>query len=225
MEELRKDAKKLAYTNLFIPLVFMVLGIISLGSFVSNNMIDGIKYHVTFMVFAELLLYIFYFFFWFNFLESFRRSYEGSNTIILAVNIAKVIMILKIVFMFFGIIASIVAVSRRGGWTGNIMTDEWGLYTEGTIKYIYIGLRVIVFALTSIMYFLLSESTERKSEMWFISLTLIALAIVTCVTDIKSEAYGWLILKYVYYILEFVFLYRIAQGYEFKGCKKQEITE
>lgn len=134
-------------------------------------------------------------------------------------------MILKIVFMFFGIIASIVAVSRRGGWTGNIMTDEWGLYTEGTIKYIYIGLRVIVFALTSIMYFLLSESTERKSEMWFISLTLIALAIVTCVTDIKSEAYGWLILKYVYYILEFVFLYRIAQGYEFKGCKKQEITE
>ncbi|MBQ4301176.1 MAG: hypothetical protein II765_06540 [Lachnospiraceae bacterium] len=225
MEELRKDAKKLAYTNLFIPLVFMVLGIISLGSFVSNNMIDGIKYHVTFMVFAELLLYIFYFFFWFNFLESFRRSYEGSNTIIPAVNIAKVIMILKIVFMFFGIIASIVAVSRRGGWTGNIMTDEWGLYTEGTIKYIYIGLRVIVFALTSIMYFLLSESTERKSEMWFISLTLIALAIVTCVTDIKSEAYGWLILKYVYYILEFVFLYRIAQGYEFKGCKKQEITE
>ncbi len=225
MEELRKDAKKLAYANLFIPLVFMVLGIISLGSFVSNNMIDGIKYHVTFMVFAELLLYIFYFFFWFNFLESFRRSYEGSNTIIPAVKIAKVIMILKIVFMFFGIIASIVAVSRRGGWTGNIMTDEWGLYTEGTIKYIYIGLRVIVFALTSIMYFLLSESTERKSEMWFISLTLIALAIVTCVTDIKSEAYGWLILKYVYYILEFVFLYRIAQGYEFKGCKKQEITE
>lgn len=66
MEELRKGAKTLAYANLFIPLVFMVLGIISLGSFVSNNMIDGIKYHVTFMVLAELLLYIFYFFFWFK---------------------------------------------------------------------------------------------------------------------------------------------------------------
>ena len=124
MEELRNDAKTLAYANLFIPLVFMVLGIISLGSFVSNNMIDGIKYHVTFMVFAELLLYIFYFFFWFKFLESFRQSYQGSNTIIPAVNIAKVIMILKIVFMFFGIIVTIVAVTKRGGWPGNIITDD-----------------------------------------------------------------------------------------------------
>jgi len=35
MEELRKDAKKLAYTNLFIPLVFMVLSSLILCSIFS----------------------------------------------------------------------------------------------------------------------------------------------------------------------------------------------
>ena len=219
MEELRKDAKLLAYTNLFIPIVFMALGIVSLGCFVSTNMIDGIRYHVTFMALTEMILFIFYFLFWFRFLESFQKSYEGSNTIIPAVKISRIILIIKILFMFAGIIASIVAISRRGGFIGNITTDEWGIYTDGSFKFIYIALKIVVFALTSIMYFLLSESTERKSEMKYILLALIALAIVTCVTDIKSEYYGWLILKYAYYILEFVFLYRIAQGYEFNGAQ------
>ena len=222
MEELKRDARILAYVNCLLPVVFLSIGILSLGSFVSNNLLEGLKNHVVFMSLIELVMFPFYFYFWFKFLGSLKRNYEGNANIMPAVIIAKTVLVLKILFMFIGLIASMVIFSKHSFTNLNVQTGYWGLYPDGTTGYIFTSIRLIVIILASIMYFLLSESTESKSSMRYIALALAVITIVSGSANLQSEAWGWNILQYVGFVLEFVFLYRISQGYEFIGNKKEE---
>ena len=222
MEELKRDARILAYVNCLLPVVFLSIGILSLGGFVSNNLLEGLKNHVVFMSLIELVMFPFYFYFWFKFLGSLKRNYEGNANIMPAVIIAKTVLVLKILFMFIGLIASMVIFSKHSFTNLNVQTGYWGLYPDGTTGYIFTSIRLIVIILAAIMYFLLSESTESKSSMRYIALALAVITIVSGSANLQSEAWGWNILQYVGFVLEFVFLYRISQGYEFIGNKKEE---
>ena len=106
MEELRSDAKGLAFMNLFAPLVLMVLVFFSMSAFVPLR--DGIKVHVGFMSFAELIVYIPYFLMWFNFLESLKNSYEDNETMVTAVKMGKAAMLVKIIAIVVGAVLSVV---------------------------------------------------------------------------------------------------------------------
>lgn len=221
MEELKRDARILAYVNCFLPIVFLSIGILSLGSFVSNNLLEGLKNHVVFMSLIELVMFPFLFYYWFKFLGSFKQNYEGDSNIMPAIKIAKFVLVLKILFIFIGLIASIVIFSKHSFANLNVQTDYWGLYPDGATGYIFTSIRLIVIMLTAIMYVLLSESTERKSSMRYIALALAVITIASGLGNMQSEAWGWNILQYVGFVLEFVFLYKISQGYEFIGNKKE----
>ena len=139
-----------------------------------------------------------------------------------AVKIAKIVLVLKILFIFIGLIAFTVIFSKHSFANLNVQTDYWGLYPDGTTGYIFTSIRLIVIMLTAIMYFLLSESTERKSSMRYIALALAVITIASGLGNMQSEGWGWNILQYSGFVLEFVFLYKISQGYEFIGNKKEE---
>lgn len=222
MEELKRDARILAYVNCFLPIVFLSIGILSLGSFVSNNLLEGLKNHVVFMSLIELVMFPFFFYFWFKFVGSIKRNYEGDSNIMPAVKIAKIVLVLKILFIFIGLIAFTVIFSKHSFANLNVQTDYWGLYPDGTTGYIFSSIRLIVIMLTAIMYFLLSESTERKSSMRYIALALAVITIASGLGNMQSDGWGWNILQYSGFVLEFVFLYKISQGYEFIGNKKEE---
>ena len=216
MEELRSDAKGLAFVNLFAPLVLMVLLFFSMGTFVPLR--DGIKVHVGFMVFAELIVYIPFFLLWFNFLESLKKSYESNETMVTAAKMGKAAMIVKIFAIVIGAIASLAVIYGNGMFVGSIDMVLVGICPNTNVTFVFKVITAVSFILTAVMYLLFSESTECKSSMKYITIALAVLSVVVYTTVSRKESsYLWGAVQVGYELLEFLFLYRIYKGFEFKS--------
>lgn len=216
MEELRSDAKGLAFMNLFAPLVLMVLVFFSMSAFVPLR--DGIKVHVGFMSFAELIVYIPYFLMWFNFLESLKNSYEDNETMVTAVKMGKAAMLVKIIAIVVGILASLAVIFGNGVFVGNVDMDLIGICPSSKIVLFFRAISLVSFILIAVMYLLFSENTEHKSSMKYITIALAALSVISAVTNSRTESsYLWGIVMVGCQLLEFLFLYRIYKGFEFKS--------
>jgi len=216
MDELRSNAKSLAYVNLFAPLALMVLSLISLGSIAPR--IDGLKWHVLLMTIVQLIIFIPYFLLWFNFFRSLENGYESNETMVTAVKMGKAAMIVKILALVIGTIASITVVAGRGMFVGNVNVDMLGLCPDSGVSFTFKGLSMLSFVLIAVMYMLFSENTECKSSMKYITIALSALSIIVFVTISRNDSsYLWGVVQLGYYLLEFLFLYRIYKGFEFKS--------
>lgn len=217
MEEIRNDAKRLAYVNLFAPLALMVLSLFSLGTLATIR-IDGIKWHVLFMAIVEIVIFVPYFMLWFNFLESMRKGYESNETMSTAVKFGKAALIIKIIAIIIGALASIVVVTGKSMFAGTVNVGLLGMSPNSRVDYIFSSLTMLGYVLTAVMYLLFSENTESKSSMKYLTIALTVLPVVVYSTTTRTESsYLWGIIQIGYYLIEFLFLYRIYKGYEFKS--------
>ena len=217
MEELRRSAKDLAFVNLFVPLLIMAMALFSLGTLAPIG-IDGIKWHVFFMTMIQFVAYLPFFLLWFRFLDALKNSYQSNETIVTAVNLGKAAMIIRIIAIVIGVIASIAAVTSRSLFAGSVNMKFIGMCPNSRVEFVFEAFSLLSFVIIAVMYLLLSENTENKSGMKYITLALAALPIVAYITVSREEAsFLWSIVQMAYYLIEFLFLYRIYKGFEFKS--------
>ncbi len=216
MEDLRKSAKDLAFVNLFVPQLLMVLALISLGIFAPIRF-NGIKWHVFFMTLVEFFAYLPFFLLWFRFLDNLKNSYESNETIVTATKLGYAAMIIRIIAIVIGLISSIVVVSGKSMIGVSVDMKFVGLCPSSRVTYVFEALSLFSYVIVAVMYLLLSENTEKKSSMKYITLALAALSIVGYITVSRTDAsYLWSLVQMGYYLTEFLFLYRIYKGFEFK---------
>lgn len=219
MEQLRKNAAGLAIWNTVVPVAALILGILSASLFLKGSR-NGITWFVIFLVLTDVPLFVFYFTHWFQFLGSLKTCYEGNDTIRNAVRVGNIATALKIGCFTLGIISSLIIVISSGGYRGTINASEVGLIPTGNIQSIIHSIMMAILVLMSIMFLLLREQTEKKSEMRIIPILLIVFMLIystAAISDVKSF---WGMSQIVILLLEFLFFWKISKGFVFSEPKK-----
>jgi len=220
MEQLRNDAKKLALLNVLLTTVFSILAIFSLVIFCGNTLNMHLKAHTVVMSVIGIPLFAILFYLWLQFLGDLKRAYEGNDAIKNAVCVGQIAIWLKIVASVIGFIAAAIVVNHIGVRNVSITSYEFGLINKGgSIELICKSLIAASAPFTAIMYVLLWTVSERKSEMRIITMALAVLAFFYITATIKTfeeSSWFWGILELVTPVVEYLFLWKIYKGAEFK---------
>ena len=220
MEQLRNDAKRLAIINVVLPMVFSLVSTFSLGILCGNPMQMHLKAHTILLTFIGVPIFVLFFYFWMQLLADLERAYEGSDNMKYAVKMGRLALVLKMFASAIGFVAALVAVSRSGVFNISVNSYEYGLILKGgTIEFICKSLIAASSPFTAIMYVLMFDMTARKTDMRFLTLTLSVLSmlfITAVVADTSKSPTLWGLLQLAVGVVEFLFLWKIYKGAEFK---------
>lgn len=219
MEELRKNAARLAIWNLAVPVMAGLLTMFALSVFINNGVRNSVAWYVLFLAFTEIPLYIFYFIYWFRFLDSLKTCYDGNETVKNAVTMGNVATILKAVCFALGNIASLIIIVGGHRYNGTINGSECGLMPTGGIENIAHSIMFAIVVLMCIMFLMLREMTEKKSEMRYLTLILPILIIMWSAIAINKTSPIWAALEIMVYVAEAMFFWKIYRGYVFADAK------
>lgn len=217
MEQLRKNSLSLAIWSIIIPAAFTILALFSLSVFLPNSMIGNIKLFVTFLSCTEIPLAVFYFIFWFSFLDSLKDAYKDNNTMQIIKTIGIVSTALKIACITIGMFGSLIIAFADTRYSGTINATGTGILPTGGVENVVHGLMYASMLLSAIMFLLFRELSEPKSEMRIITLLLVILIPVWGIADTNLKSPVWAIIQIFIVILEFYFFWKIYKGFKFTG--------
>jgi hypothetical protein len=157
---------------------------------------------------------------WLLFLEDLKKAYDGNETIKNAVCMGQIAIWLKIAASVIGFITAAIVVNNIGVRNVSITSYEFGLINKGgSIELLCKTLIAASAPFTAIMYVLLWTVSERKSEMRVITMILAVLALFYITATVKTfeeSAWVWGLLEMITPVVEYLFLWRIYKGAEFK---------
>ena len=213
MEELRKDAKRLAIINVVLQTAYIALALFAVGLFLSDlSSHFRIKGFTAFLSIIGFPLFGVLFVFWLQFLDKLKRSYEGNHNVLNAVRMGRVAIWFKIAYLVVGIFASLILVSKNGLMQLSITAKDFGLEPSGGAGIICEALLIVNTCFSAFMYLLFADASERKSEIRIIALALALLTIVYYTWNANADNITIGILQHVLFIGESMFLWRIYKG-------------
>ena len=220
MEQLRNDAKRLAFLNVLLTTLFTLIASLSLSALCFNPMNMHLQAHTVIVTVVGIPLYAILFYLWLQFLEDLKQAYDGNETIKNAVCLGQIAIWIKAAATVIGFIAALIVVNHIGVRNVSITSYEFGLIPKGGgIEFICKSLIASSAPFTAIMYVLLWTISERKSEMRVITMILAVLSLFYMTATVKTfeeSSWFWGMLELATPVVEYLFLWRIYKGAEFK---------
>ena len=215
MEQFRKDTRTLAIWNLVVPVIFYIITLIFfVGPHPRLNDLNA-KPFVGWGCVLCLLLIPMRYYLWFKFFKGMKKSYPGNQNMEFAMNMGNVAYISLSIAFVVSFIATIF-----GAFIINPDKFSFDFNASGILPHNGYGERCNILIQSAeffiaLMYYYLARLTEPKSKVRKLAVLLALRWPLLLIITLYIPQIVLVIVHFVYWIIEFMFLMQIAGGYEF----------